>query len=336
MPQDSPDVLEDNAVSSEPRPNKPIVWVLTDGKIGDDVQCLAIAALLSASFDKRITRPRAPWSWVSQYGVIDPRDRPHLPGSSIHGSPPDIAIASGRRAVAYAQALKKASGGKTKIVFLKDPRAGRGVADVIWAPAHDQLQAQNAFSTLTSPHALSSKIAERRALLSAGSDGFAGSELRPMLGVILGGGAGYTTDEAERFTATLAKAGENYQSVVITPSRRTPPEFLSVLQERLKDKKYNLWDGEGDNPYIDILAQADALIVGADSHNMMSEALATGAGVYAWRPQGLAKKLAWFVDELERKGAVRKFDGAAPAFSHEPIDATPEIAAEIKRRLGLG
>lgn len=330
MPQDSPDVLEDNAVSVEPK-----LWVLTDGKIGDDVQCLAIAALLSTSFDKRITCPRAPWSWVSQYGFIDPRDRPHLRGSSIYGTPPDIAIASGRRAVAYAQALKRASSGKTKIIFLKDPRAGRGVADIIWAPAHDRLQAPNAFSTLTSPHALSQKIAERRAVLSTGSHAFAGSG-RPMLGVILGGGSGYTTDEAERFTAMLAKAGEGYETVAMTPSRRTPPEFINVVQERLKGKKYCLWDREGDNPYIDILAQADVLIVGADSHNMMSEALATGAGVYAWRPQGLAKKLDWFVGELELKGAVRKFDGDAPVFSHEPIDATVEIAAEIKRRLGLG
>lgn len=308
---------------------KPTVWVLTDGKIGDDVQCLAIARALSDSFDKRITRPRAPWSWITQYGVIDPQDRPHLSESSIHGTPPDVAIASGRRAVAYAKAIKKASGGKTQIVFLKDPRAGRGVADIIWAPKHDRLDRPNAFSTLTSPHALSLKIAERRA---KNEGGFA----KPLLGVVLGGGHGYTADAAEQFAVTLTKASEGYQTVSITPSRRTPAVFLTVLRERLKDKKYSLWDGEGENPYINILAQADALIVGADSHNMMSEAVATGTGVYAWRPQGLATKLDWFVSELEKKGAVRKFDNAAPIFSHKPIDATLEIADEIKRRLGRG
>ena len=319
--------LEEN-----PAPGGLKIWLLTDGKIGDDVQCLAIAAALGGSFEKRLTRPRAPWSWVSQYGVIDPRDRPHVPGGPISGAPPDAAIASGRRAVAYAGALKRASGGRTKIVFLKDPRAGRHVADIIWAPAHDGLAAPNAFSTLTSPHALSPKIADRRAALAAGGKGFAGK----VLGVVLGGGAGYAVEEAMRFAAMLADAGAGYRTVAVTPSRRTPPDFMDVLREVLKGKKYFIWNGEGDNPYIDILAQADALVVGADSHNMMSEAVATGAGVYAWRPPGLAKKLDWFVSELERKGAARPFRGAARPFLHPPIDATPQIAAEIERRLKSG
>ena len=323
MPQNS----EDNTAPGAPR-----LWILTDGKIGDDVQCKAIAEALGASFEKRLTRPRAPWSWFTQYGVIDPRDRPHRPASAIHGDPPDIAIASGRRSVAYAKALKKASGGKTKIVFLKDPRAGRGAADIIWAPAHDGLDAPNAFSTLTSPHALSAKIAERRAALAAGGKGFD----RRLLGVVLGGGAGYAAAEAVRFAAMLNDASADYRTVAVTPSRRTPPEFMHVLREALKGEKYVIWNGEGDNPYIDILAQADALVVGADSHNMMSEAVATGAGVYAWRPPGLAIKLDWFVSELEQKGAVRSFRGAAPAFLHPPIDATPQIAAEIERRLKGG
>ena len=310
MPQNS----EDNSAPGAPR-----VWILTDGKIGDDVQCAAVAEALGASFEKRLTRPRAPWSWFTQYGLIDPRDRPHLPASAIHGEPPDIAIASGRRAVVYAKTLKKASGGKTKIVFLKDPRAGRGAADIIWAPAHDKLAAPNAFSTLTSPHALSAKIAERRAAVAAEG----GNGARPMLGVVLGGGAGYKGAAGARFAAALDGAGAAYQSVAVTPSRRTPPDFVNALREHLQGEKYSIWNGEGHNPYIDILAGADALIVGADSHNMMSEALASGAGVYAWRPAGLSKKLDWFVAELERKGAVRPFAGTAPAFMHPPSVPAP-------------
>lgn len=311
------------------RASEPTVWVLTDGKIGDDVQCLAIADALSPSFDKRITRPRAPWSWVGQYGVIDPRDRPHMPASPIYGEPPDVAIASGRRAVAYAQALKQASNGKTKIVFLKDPRINREIADVIWAPSHDRLDAPNAFSTLTSPHALTPKIAARR---KEKNDYFA----KPMLGVVLGGGAGYTKNAATVFAASLIEAGADYASISVTPSRRTPLEFTAQLRARLNGEKYSIWNGEGDNPYIDILALADTLVVGADSHNMMSEALAAGVGVYAWRPHNLARKLGWFINELERMGAVKRFQGASSAFSRPPIDATPEITAEIIRRLGLG
>ena len=315
----------DDAPAGAPR-----LWLLSDGKIGDDVQCRAIAGALGASFEKRLTRPRAPWSWVAHYGVLDPRDRADRPGSAIHGEPPDVAIASGRRAVAYAKALKAASGGRTKIVFLKDPRRNRHVADMIWAPAHDRLTGANDFSTLTSPHPLSAAIAARRAALAAGGGG-----ARPVLGVVLGGGAGYSPAAAGRLAAMIASARAGYARIAVTPSRRTPAAFMAVLREHLQGPQYSVWDGTGGNPYVDILAGADALIVGADSHNMMSEAAATGAGVYAWRPQGLAKKLDWFVGELERKGAVRPFEGAAPVFSHPPIDATPQIAAEIRRRLSL-
>ena len=304
------------------------VWVLTDGKIGDDVQCLAVARALCANFEKRVIRPRPPWSWLVQYGVIDPRDRQTMQESPIAGTPPDIVVASGRRSIGYAAAVKRASGGKTKIVFLKDPRINRAIADIIWAPSHDRLQAPNAFSTLTSPHGLSPKIADHRAALAE-----KGLIKKPALGVILGGGAGYSRKAAAALAASLVEASADYRTVSVTPSRRTPLAFMDVLRRALHDAKYSVWNGVGDNPYIDILAQADTLVVAADSHNMMSEALASGAGVYAWRPPRLVRKLDWFVKELERKGAVRPFKGAAPVFTHPPIDATSEITEAVQEAM---
>ena len=305
------------------------IWVLTDGKIGDEIQCLAVARGLGGAFEKRVVAPRAPWVWMSALGAIDPRERRGVSQGPISGTPPDLIIASGRRVVPYAQAVKKASGGRTRIAFLKDPRAGRGAADVIWAPAHDRFSAPNAFSTLTSPHDLSARISERRA-----SPGGAVAALpKPLLGVVLGGGGGYGAEEAAAFAARLDAAGADYASIAITPSRRTPPAFLQALSDQLRHARVYVWDRKSDNPYVDILSRSDGLIVGADSHNMVSEAVAAGVGVYAYRPPGLAKKLAWFVDQLEAQGAARPLGGPAPPFAHPPIDATPHIVAEIRKRL---
>jgi hypothetical protein len=41
-------------------------WVLTDGKAGDETQCLAVAEALGLAAECRRVAPRAPWSWSSE------------------------------------------------------------------------------------------------------------------------------------------------------------------------------------------------------------------------------------------------------------------------------
>ncbi|WP_425409507.1 mitochondrial fission ELM1 family protein [Hyphococcus sp.] len=308
------------------------LWVLTDGKIGDDVQCIAVARAISGNYEKRIVTPRAPWRFLAPWGPVDPREAPGARNGPLQGRPPAIVVASGRRAIPHALALKRASDQHTKIVIMKDPRFGRSAADVLWAPAHDRLTGPNVISTLTSPHGLSENIAASR---TAPASAIAGLP-KPFLGVVLGGpsgGARYDVQAANELAKRISAAGANFSSIAITPSRRTPAGFMQAMGEMVKHQHVFLWNGEGNNPYIDILGNAESLVVAGDSHNMVSEAMASSAGVYVWRPAGLARKLSWFVDQLERKGHTRPFSDQAPSFEREPMDATPEIAAEIRRRL---
>lgn len=310
----------------------PAVWIISDGKIGDDVQCRAVAAGLSSAFEQRTVAPRAPWVWLAPWGPIDPRDAPSNPSSPIAPPFPDVVVASGRRAIPYARAVKRASGGRSLVVFLKNPRAAFSDADVIWAPAHDRLEGANVFSTLTSPHGLGPRLEEARRK--------PGPEIaalkKPVLGVVLGGaggGASYDQSVAADLAQKIKSAAASFASVAVTPSRRTPDYLLSAVGDVLTGRDAFVWGGAGNNPYVDILASADTLVVTADSHNMMSEALAMGAGVYAYRPPKLAPKLAWFLNELESQGAVRSFTGEAETFSTEPVNATDDIVAEVRRRL---
>jgi hypothetical protein len=310
------------------------LWVLTDGKPGDIVQCRAVARALAPAFEERVVAPRSFWAWAAPWGPVDPREGPGREGGPLAGSFPAIAIVSGRRAIPHARALKQASGGRTKIVILKDPRVGRRLADVMWAPAHDRVAGDNVVSTLTSPHEMAAKLEAARA-----DPGAAIARLpKPFLGVVLGGpaagrGADYSAAAAKDFAARLTKAARDYAAVAVTPSRRTPPEFLAALKEALAHDQIFVWDGRGANPYADILAHAGALVIAGDSHNMVSEALAAPAGVYVWRPQGVAPKIDRFVAQVLAQGHARAFVDAAPAYDRAPLDATPEIVAEIKKRL---
>ena len=47
-----------------------------------------------------------------------------------------------------------------------------------------------------------------------------------------------------------------------------------------------MWDGRGENPYLALLALADAIVVTADSYNMVGEAAATGAPILVFEPSG--------------------------------------------------
>ncbi|GJL95975.1 MAG: hypothetical protein DHS20C05_23800 [Hyphococcus sp.] len=313
------------------------VWVLTDGKIGDDVQCLAVAEALAPDFDKRVITPRAPWVWMAPWGPIDPRDAPSNPDSPIAKGPgngwPNLVVASGRRAIPYARAVKKVSNGKCFVVIMKDPRVSPSSVDLIWAPVHDKLTGANVVTTLTSPHGLARPIADARDTPTGPISELA----KPMLGVVLGGpsgGARFDDVIADDLIAKIRHAKGNFASLALTPSRRTPDAFLKTLKNALTATDTFIWDRSGDNPYVDILAHSDALIVTADSHNMMSEAVSTGAGVYAFRPPGLAKKMAWFVDALESKGAVRNLEKCdVEPIRTTPIDATDEIVEAIKQLL---
>ena len=309
------------------------IWVLTDGKAGDAVQCVAVASALGFPFEERKIAPRPPWEWVAPWGPLDPREAPGRKGGPLEGPFPDIAIISGRRAAPHARALKKATGGAVRIVMLKDPRFDRETPDVLWAPAHDGLEGANVFSTLTTPHSLCPALMNPPASCAA-ITGLAA----PFLGVILGGpsgGADYSVPAARDLAARLSKAGKEYAAIAVTPSRRTPNDFLSALKRHLAHDHLFVWDRSGDNPYRDILARAGALVVAGESHNMTSEALASTAPVYIWRPEGIAPKIDWFVAQVIAEGHARLFEDDAAYFPRQPLDATPEIVAEIRKRLEL-
>jgi mitochondrial fission protein ELM1 len=122
-------------------------------------------------------------------------------------------------------------------------------------------------------------------------------------------------------------------SVMATPSRRTPPELLEAVRVGLGGARGFVWDGLGENPYLALLALADAVLVTGDSANMVSEATATGSPVHIFEPSGgESKKRAGTIDALVRIGAARRFEGRIERFTYEPIDSSGVIAREIARR----
>ncbi|MFO1149410.1 MAG: mitochondrial fission ELM1 family protein [Alsobacter sp.] len=308
-------------------------WIITDGKAGDLVQCQGVAEALGLEAEIRTVAPRAPWVWLMPWGPPDPRESPGRPGGPLAGPWPDLAIASGRRTVASLRALKKASGGRTFTVFLKDPRTGPGVADLVWAPEHDRLRGDNVLATLTSPHRLSdTRLAEARREASTLLPPLAA----PRVAVLLGGDSlayRFSAADEDRLVARLASLAGEGASLMATASRRSPPALARAVEQVVRASGGFWWSGEGPNPYAAMLATADAIVVTADSVNMVGEACATGRPVLVFEPaerkRGSAAKIRRFLEGLRQHGAVREFQGHLESYAYVRLNSTPVIAAAI-------
>ena len=309
-------------------------WLLTDGKIGDEVHCLSIAEALGIVYEMRRVAPRPPFVWLMPWGPIDPREAPDRPESPIAPPYPQLLIASGRRTVSYLRHVKRASEGRTFTVFLKDPRTGSPSADFIWAPEHDSLRADNVLVTLTSPHRISpDRLDAARKTVPPKIAALA----HPRIAVPLGGNSGafvYNARTNQRLAAAIRSicAAEPHACFMVTPSRRTPAATILAVREALAGRPAIVWNGNGNNPYLAFLAHADFIVAPADSINMVGEAVATGAAVYVFRPEGRGGKIDRFLASLERAGAIRELNGPLTAFRYDPIDATALIAKEVLRR----
>ncbi len=312
------------------------ILILTDGKVGNLVQCQGVAShLTKAEFiEEKAVSPRKLWSLPFPFIPVQISDRAGKDGSPLNQPFPDLIIASGRRTLPYLRAIKRLrNNSKTPLlVYLKDPRMGGKVPDFIWAPTHDKLTGTNIFSTHTSPHTMT-KIALAKASKSAKSRFL--NYPAPVTGIILGGNSGsvqWDTSTIQLFTSQLEKL-PNEGSYLITPSMRTPRPLLDSVTNALKHRKCWVWDRKGENPYLQILTLSDRLIVTGDSHNMVSECLTTNKPIFVHRPAQLQTKLHEFLDTMEQLKAVKNLEHGLINFKPVKFDATLEIATAIQNKL---
>jgi mitochondrial fission protein ELM1 len=340
------------------------IWVVTDGKAGDEIPCIGVAEELlgvrgstfvgtgappmdprtrypltppvltyaTGSIEIRRVAPRRPWVWLMPRGPIDPRDRPYRPGSPIAPPWPDILIASGRRSIAYVRAVKRMAGTTTFAVILKDPRTRGHGADFVWVPEHDRSKDRTFMRTLTTPHRFSpARIATVRMALPATITNLPG----PRVGLLLGGRTRvgpFSALDRTRLCDMLAALKSRAGSFLITVSRRTPPDLLTAVRDAIGTTPCFIWDNVGPNPYLDILAGSDVIVATGDSHTMISEAAAAGTPLLIFAPHCVKQKLTYFGLRMVEEGWAKPFVGQLADMTLEPHDSTPLVAADIWRR----
>ncbi len=309
-------------------------WVLTDGKIGMENQCLGLAEAMGIEPVVKRVRLRLPWRLLSPVPLRAGGRWALAGGSDVLTPPwPDVLIATGRHSVVPSLFIG-AQSPNTFRIQIQSPGIPADLFDLVAVPRHDRLRGPNVLATPGAPHRVTP------AVTAAAAARFAPKLAHlphPRVAVLIGGANGaydfpeaVMVDLAVKLTAMARATGAG---LLVTASRRTRAANEAILRTALAGIPSFLWDGTGENPYFAFLGLADAIITTPDSINMVSEAASTGKPVYVADLPGGSRKFDAFHQGLRDDGVTRRFTGVLERWSYPPLDDTPRIAAEALRRI---
>ena len=323
-------VMSEPAAALPASGDRPLAWVLHDGKAGMASQSLGLAEATGFRFIEKPLTVRPPWAWLPPQLWVAPLRAVSGQDGSLAPPWPDLVIACGRNTAMPALAIRRASCGRTVAAQIQDPRVGRDEFDLMLVPEHDRLRRPNVIVTRGALNRVSAPRldAARRVFPELAA------LPRPVLGVLIGGAnrayrlnLAQLAEIADRIAACVRESGG---SVVLTPSRRTGAAGIALLRERLAGVPASVWDMTGDNPYYASLALADAFLVTADSVSMVSEAAATGKPVHIIGLAGGDQKFSRFHRAMQEAGITRPFAGRVERWDYAPLDDTVRAGAALR------
>jgi hypothetical protein len=315
----------------------PLVWALLDDRAGNRSQCLGVVEALGLAHRRRELRYRSLAALpnallgASFLGLTADARRPLTPPW------PAVVIGVGRRTAPVGRRIKHLAGGGVLAVQIMDPGSGRGDFDLVAVPRHDgATPGANVMSMTGAPHGLTAPVlAEARETWAPRLAGLPA----PRIAVIVGGRTRrrpFGEAMARQLGKTVDRmAGKAGGSLMVSTSRRTGAAEAALLGEITAPAEVYRWGDAGENPYRGYLAVADAIVVTGDSVSMCSEACAGTGPVYIFAPEGaVVDKHARLHRELYDAGLARPLaEGGLGSWSHPPLNAAADVAAEIRRRL---
>jgi len=260
------------------------VWLLMGHRAGDNTQVLALGEALGWPFEvKRFAyKPyerflNLPFM-ATLAGVVKSQS------SALAPPWPDLVLTAGRRNEPIARWIKRAAGGRTRLVHVGRPWARLDRWDLVVTTPQYRLPHG---PTVLHNEAPLHRVTPERLAKAAREWGPRVAHLpRPYIAVLAGGPSGpYPFDPVSG--AKLARqaselAEKRGGSLLITTSARTPAATTDALFAgvTVPSMLYPWRRDDPENPFFGFLALADAIVVTADSVSMMTEACATGMPVY--------------------------------------------------------
>ncbi len=303
--------------------------ILTEGHAGLVAQAVGLAERAGLAMTAQRLEARGPWSrlparfWPRPLAVV----------GGLNAAAGGLVFTVGGTGGAVGAALRARG---SRVVQIQNPRLRLDRFDLVVANRHDEIEGPNVLLARTALHKVSAAV-----LAAARRDWIArlAHLPRPLVAVLVGGSNGrfrLGVPEAEQLAGRLAAMMRaDKVGLALTPSRRTGAPARAVFERVLARHGGWVWDMTGDNPYLGLLACADAIVVTADSVSMVSEAVATSAPVMVASLPGRSRRIGLFLNALIDAGRIRTFNDRLEDWDVAPLDDTGPVADEMCRRLGL-
>jgi hypothetical protein len=311
-------------------------WIVTDGKIGTEKQCLALAEALGLKPIIKRIEAKFPWSklpppfWVQPLVALDEKK-----GDSLEEPWPQVIIAASRCAAAPVAAIKQKLGKEIFTIFIQNPQMDLSDFDVVIAPQHDELKGKNLIEIQGALHNLSKEelIKEGRIWKEIIPDNLP----RPWVAVLLGGNSKHhraSPTLMEFYGSRLRQmAMRQPMSFLVTASRRTSPDAFQAFKTALGEAPMYIWNGLGDNPYHGFLDLADYIVVTNDSVSMLSEAASTEKPIYALPLEGGGRRLNKFYESFQSQGIIQPFEGKLEDWTYKAPNNMQEVLKKLQKDL---
>ena len=280
---------------------RPLVWVLTCHREGDNAQTIGLAEALGWPFEvKRIVYKKLELIpnlllRTTLAGMAERRSSPLEPPW------PDLLIFAFRANENIARWIRAQAGGRTKLVVVGRPWSPLREFDLIVTTP--QLCQPPRYNVLHNVLPLHRVTPERLAAAAQVSAPRLAHLPRPYLGVLVGGTSGpyvFGRQAAKRLGREVSALSRRLgRSILLTTSARTSAAAMRALWDAIDCPAYrHRWSSdEQHNPYFAFLALADVSIVTGDSISMITEASATGKPVlmfdFGGGPVAMRRSRSW-------------------------------------------
>lgn len=247
---------------------------ITDGNAGNVAQVKALAEALGADLTLHTISLNPVWKYLPNQAYALGLDA----FFSITKEKPvthyDVIISCGRKGALVSASLK-ATGAKR--VHIQDPQMPPHYFDAVIAMAHDKVKGTNVITTPFALHYITpEKLQSARVQWEKNFSPYP----KPWNAVLIGGSTNKYALIPPAMHQLIMELDKINGSLLVTTSRRTGDANIAALKKHFSARNdVMIYSGEGENPYIGMLACADHIYVTNDSVNMMSEAIATGKPV---------------------------------------------------------
>ena len=306
--------------------------LLTQGMHGMISQVEGLAKALDVEYSHKIVRLSFPWNLIppkfTPISEIILKDKTYLNEHETQ----NLIISCGRKSVIPSILIKKKNP-KIFTIHIQDPKVNLNNFDAIVAPEHDNLKADNVYSSKGAIHYITeTEINNARSYL------LDKVKSEKIVSLILGGPNKYYNFNNDQLIKIFNKIKSEFLSkgyeVIVIPSMRTPKKIIELANMEIGASGYVVKNIDK-QAYLSAYALAKYVVVTCDSTSMISEAAVSGKPIFVAHMKAKRNNYRFkkFFELFKTMGITRDLGEKIETWTYKKHNETTRIAAIIKDKI---